>query len=51
MTVSKKDKQIADKIVQMLIDAGYDYDGMIHVLRMAQRQFLNMKLRELALKN
>ena len=51
MIVSKQDKQIAAKIVQMLLDAGYDYDGMIQVIKLARRQFLYMKLQETSQKN
>lgn len=35
--------ELADKMVKMLFDAGYDADGAIRVIRMARKKYNELK--------
>ncbi len=40
---TKKEHELADKIIKMLRDFGYTYDEMTPVIRLAKKKFLLMK--------
>ncbi len=40
---TKKEHEIADKIIKMLKDYGYSYDEMIPVIRLAKEKFILMQ--------
>ncbi|WP_299117492.1 hypothetical protein [uncultured Winogradskyella sp.] len=40
---TKKEHEIAEKIIKTLKDAGYSYDEMIPVIRLAREKFRRLK--------
>ncbi len=40
---TKKEHEIAEKIIKMLKDAGYSYDEMIQVIRLAREKLRRLK--------
>ncbi len=42
---TEREKKLADKIIKILQDAGYDADGMLKVIRLAKAKYKEMKKR------